>query len=219
MYTAKLFVEKDVRRAHSRALSKIARGPRATRGTASARPAPARPPRALGLGEKTVILHAYYSQPHNIHNDTTRGVHPRTLSDSGAVSARRHRRACLQLLLQLGLRRDELLGAGAPAANSLLQLLRASICGYNSDTRSGTHMKGGVCGLWAGASPAVLDESPPRRPGAVAPSRWTTRVARALRCRTQQMTSGQRAPPLAFARLTGPLGQRQAPRSLRSAQD
>ena len=204
VYTAKLFVEKDVRRAHSRALSP-APGPRA--------------PRGGSMGEKTVILHAYYSQPHNIHNDTTRGVHPRTLSDSGAVSARRHRRACLQLLLQLGLRRDELLGAGAPAANSLLQLLRASICGYNSDTRSGTHMKGGVCGLWAGASPAVLDESPPRRPGAVAPSRWTTRVARALRCRTQQMTSGQRAPPLAFARLTGPLGQRQAPRSLRSAQD
>ena len=45
VYTAKLFVEKDVRRAHSRALSRIARGPRATRGAASARPTPA--PRAV----------------------------------------------------------------------------------------------------------------------------------------------------------------------------
>ena len=80
-------------------------------------------------------------------------MHSRTVSDSGAVSVRRHRRACLQLLLQLGLRRDELLGAGAPAADSLLQLLRASRCGFNSESRSGTHMKRwGGRGLRAGGS-------------------------------------------------------------------
>ena len=101
------------------------------------------------------FLHTFVtssSQPHTIRKDTTRGVHSPTISDSGAVSVRRHRRACLQLLLQLGLRRDELLGAGTPATDSLLQLLRASRCGFNSESSSSTHMKGGGRGLRAGGS-------------------------------------------------------------------
>ena len=94
--------------------------------------------------ERSELFAHLYSQAHDIHNYTTRGWHAR---GSGAVSARHRRQAWLQLQLQLRLCCDELLGAGAPTADSLLQLLRTPRCGCNGEASCGTRMNGGG-GAW-----------------------------------------------------------------------